>query len=268
MPAESRRLYLSGAAQPDGKTRRAARIFVLHPVPTRAHWLTVSVLLPTFWGVLHLAHPTIATLLPGLLLITLGLAIRFVTNSVLKKNQEVSRDGLYAACRHPMYVGSITLATGIALALNHPLGIGLVIAVVCISIYRLRKEEAFLVARLRGYAEYRREVPMFPTPASIVRALRAGGGRQHLSLHQCRLNGELFRLTLYLPLLLASGVYLAHVGRLPLPGKALVGGAAATLLLAFAAMHGHPADSPRHRQDYLLPITLTAAVLALALLVP
>src|SRR5688500_6471322 len=165
---------------------------MLHPVPSRATVATVAVLLLAYFAAFRYAEPAPVALAVGLPLLAVGILIRFVTNSVLKKNQEVSREGLYAFCRHPMYVGSITLAVAIAVLMYHPVGLALVAAVGTIATWRLRREERFLLANLPGYAEYRREVPAFPTPASIVRGFRSGRYRQPVSLRQCFLNGEVF----------------------------------------------------------------------------
>lgn len=237
---------------------------MLHPVPSRATVVTVVVLLLAYFSAFRYAEPTLPALAVGLPLLALGVLIRLATNSVLKKNQEISRDGLYAFCRHPMYVGSITLAVAIAILLNHPVGIALVAAVAVISIYRIRKEEAFLVANLPGYADYRREVPAFPTPPSILRALRGGRLRQTLSLRQCFLNGEVYRANFYLPLLLASALYLDYLDKLQVPGAVLVAGAAAALAITAASARLHPAGHARSRMDYLVPAALGLGILVLA----
>jgi protein-S-isoprenylcysteine O-methyltransferase Ste14 len=237
---------------------------MLHPVPSRATVLTAVVLLLAYFTAFHYADPAPAALAVGLPLLALGVAIRFVTNSALRKNQEVSREGLYAFCRHPMYVGSITLAVAIAVLMSHPVGLALIAAVATIATWRLRREERFHLANLPGYAEYWREVPVFPTPGSIARALRSGRLRQPVSLRQCFLNGEVFRANFYLPLLLASGLYLQYLGRLRMPGWVFAAGAIAALLITAASARGHPADHPRSRLDYLLPAALELGLLALA----
>jgi protein-S-isoprenylcysteine O-methyltransferase Ste14 len=237
---------------------------MLHPVPSRATAITVVVLLLAYFAAFRYADPGPAALAVGLPLLAIGVLIRFVTNSVLKKNQEVSREGLYAFCRHPMYVGSITLAVAIAILMNHVLGLALVAAVLTIATWRLRREERFLLANLRGYAEYRREVPVFPTPGSVIRALRSGRYRQPLSLRQCYLNGEVFRANFYLPLLLASGLYLQYLGKLRMPGWLFMAGALVALVITAASARGHPGDHPRSRLDYLLPAALELGLLALA----
>lgn len=234
--------------------------FIPDPLPSGATVVTVAALLAAFFGAFYYAHPTPWSLSAGLALMTVGMGIRLVTNATLKKNQETTREGLYALCRHPMYVGTITLAAGIAVALNHPAALALLAAAVAISLYRIRKEEQFLLVNLPDYAEYRREVPAFPTPGSLSRALRSGRLRRRLSLEQCFLNGEILRLNLYLALLLAAGLYL------DLPPAVLAAGAVFALVLGAASFRLHPAESRRRRTDYLLPGALGIVVLALAML--
>lgn len=240
----------------------APRQRLLHPIPSRAVVLSVVLLLAAFGLAVHYAEPTPLSLALGLPLIALGVLIRFVTNSVLKKNQVICREGLYALCRHPMYVGSMTLACGIAVALNHPLAAVLLSVAIVIAFYRLRREEAYLTAKLPDYADYRREVPTFPTPGSIMRAVSSGRLRQHLSLEQCFRNGEMFRLNLYLPLIVAAGVYFQRAGKLDIPLAVLVAAVAVLLLITAASFRLHPLTVKRRRRDYLLPLMLELGILA------
>ena len=238
----------------------------LDPLPSRATAAAVVAMLAAFAAAVHYARPSAASLALGLPLMALGIALRLATNAVLKKNQATSRDGLYALCRHPMYVGTLALAAGAAVVLNHALAFGLLAAALVISLYRIRREERWLEAQLADYGDYRRRTPMLPTPASLLRALR--GLSCHtwppLSLRQCYLNGEVLRLNLYLPLILAAGIYLHRDGRLALPAGALAGGCAACLLLAALSARLHPADSRRSALDYVVPAALSAALLPLA----
>ena len=233
------------------------------PLPSRATVAAVLVMLGAFVAAMHYARPAPWSLAAGLPLMTLGVVLRVATNSVLRKNQQTCRDGLYALCRHPMYVGTLTLAAGAALLLNHALAFGLFAAALVISLYRIRREERWLEAHLADYASYKRETPAFPTPASVARALR--GPWPRLSLEQCFLNGEVLRLNLYLPLILGAGIYLERSGRLALPSGVLAAGCAAGLLLAALSARLHPAAARRSALDYLLPAMLGAALLPLAL---
>jgi protein-S-isoprenylcysteine O-methyltransferase Ste14 len=236
-------------------------MYIPDPLPSRATVLAVAVLLPAFFAAMYLARPTAWSLAVGGALVALGLAIRFITNATLRKNEVTTREGLYALCRHPMYVGTIVLATGIVVALNHPAGVAVLVAAVVISLHRIRKEEQFLLVRLPDYAQYRSEVPAFPTPASVWRAVARGHVRQPLSLKQCFLNGEILRLNLYLPLLLAAGFFLG------VSSIVLAGGAILALGVAAASIRFHPPEFGRRRSDYFLPAVLDLAVLALVLLV-
>jgi protein-S-isoprenylcysteine O-methyltransferase Ste14 len=236
-------------------------MFVPDPPPTRATLLAVAVLLPVFFVALYLARPTPVSLVIGFVLIALGLAIRFVTNATLRKNEQITRHGLYSLCRHPMYVGTIVLAAGIAIALNHPAALAVLAAAVGISLYRIRKEEQFLLVRLPDYLEYRREVPVFPTVRSVRRALAGGRLRQPLSLRQCFLNGEMLRLNLYLPLILGAGFFFG------VSSAFVAAGAILAFALAAGSIRLHPVEAHRRRSDYFLPAALDLAVLALVLLV-
>jgi protein-S-isoprenylcysteine O-methyltransferase Ste14 len=234
----------------------------VNPPPSRATVAAVLVMLAAFAAAIHYARPSGASLALGLPLMALGVAVRLATNSVLKKNQETCRDGLYAFCRHPMYVGTLCLAAGGAIVLNHALALGLFAAALAISLYRIRREERWLEARLADYAAYRQATPAFPTPASLARALR--GPWPRLSLSQCYANGEVLRLNLYLPLILASGIYLQRSARLALAPGVLAAGCAGCLLLAALSARLHPAEAARSSLDYILPAALGAALLAVA----
>jgi protein-S-isoprenylcysteine O-methyltransferase Ste14 len=235
---------------------------VLHPIPSPATIVSVLLLLAAFSVAIYYANPAPYSLALGLPLIALGVAIRLVTNSVLKKNQVICREGLYALCRHPMYVGSMTIACGIAVALNHPLAAVLLLVAVVIAFYRLRREEAYLMARLPDYADYKREVPPFPTPGSIGQALSGGRLRQHLSLEQCFRNGEIFRLNLYLPLIVAVGVYFQLAGKVDVPYATLAAAAAGLILVTSVSFWLHPDTVKRKRRDYLMPLLLELGILA------
>jgi protein-S-isoprenylcysteine O-methyltransferase Ste14 len=235
---------------------------VLHPIPSRATVTSVALLLAAFGVALYHADPEPYSLALGLPLMALGITIRLVTNSVLKKNQVICREGLYALCRHPMYVGSMTLACGIAVTLNHPLAAALLSVAVVIAFYRLRREEAYLLAKLPEYADYRRDVPAFPTPRSIMRAAGSGRLRQQLSLEQCFRNGEVFRLNLYLPLIVAAGVYFQRAGKLDLPHGVLLAAVAVLLAITAVSFALHPHTVKRRRRDYLLPLMLELGILA------
>jgi protein-S-isoprenylcysteine O-methyltransferase Ste14 len=105
--------------------------------------------------------------LAGDVLVAIGyLAIFFVfkentfTSGTIEVNpeQKVISTGPYALVRHPMYVGSIVMLTGIPLALGSWWGLFIIILMMPALIWRLLDEERFLAKKLPGYVEYKNKV--------------------------------------------------------------------------------------------------------------
>ena len=70
-------------------------------------------------------------------------------------DQTVVSTGPYALVRHPMYAGGLLMFAAIPLALASWWGLLPILPMIPAIIWRLLDEERFLVARLRGYADYR-----------------------------------------------------------------------------------------------------------------
>jgi protein-S-isoprenylcysteine O-methyltransferase Ste14 len=66
--------------------------------------------------VLALAQPTWPTWSAGLLVALAGECLRVWAAGHLEKGREVTRSGPYRFVRHPLYVGSVVIAGGVALA--------------------------------------------------------------------------------------------------------------------------------------------------------
>ena len=235
-------------------------------MPSTATIVSAVIILLAFSAAFYFANTNHWSVLIGLPLILVGIFVRVVTNSTLTKNQSVYRDGLYKICRHPMYVGSLALAIGITVALNNLAAVLLLTVVLAISFYRVRKEEAFLVSKFPDYETYRAHVPMFPTPNSVFQAVRGNQLKLQMSLDQCFKNGEVLRLNLYLPLILAAGLYLYRQGRLDI--DLWIYTSIATLLLAFSifSLIRQPEGSSRSRFDFLLPVALNLIILVLSVI--
>lgn len=106
----------------------------------------------------HPIHPiavawSLALVLPGLLL-------RAAASGTVKKNRELTVSGPYAYTRNPLYLGSMLVAAGFALALLSWL-VALVLAVGFAVIYIpvIASEERFLRATFPGFDAYCRSVP-------------------------------------------------------------------------------------------------------------
>lgn len=67
-------------------------------------------------ALLILASPTWASWRAGLLVAAVGECIRIWAAGHLEKSREVTRSGPYRYMRHPLYVGSMVMALGVALA--------------------------------------------------------------------------------------------------------------------------------------------------------
>jgi Phospholipid methyltransferase len=118
------------------------------------------------------AHPSIHSLLWSLLGTIPGLALRAYASGYVTKNTELTTTGPYAYTRNPLYLGSMLLAFGFAVA-AHSWWTAFALAVLFALIYwpTIRAEEEFLSGRFSEFAEYRQRVPrLIPrlTPAAPI----------------------------------------------------------------------------------------------------
>jgi protein-S-isoprenylcysteine O-methyltransferase Ste14 len=121
---------------------------------------------------LAFAHPTPHTLAWSLLLVLPGLWLRGYAAGYVKKNAELTRTGPYAYTRNPLYLGSMSIAFGFAVATGQwPLGVLLVALLLAIYLPTIQSEEAFLRATFPAFAAYAARVPrLLPrlTPARFA----------------------------------------------------------------------------------------------------
>lgn len=126
------------------------------------------------------AHPSWHTLAWSLLLVLPGLWLRGYAAGYVKKNAELTRTGPYAYTRNPLYLGSMGIAAGFAVAAGQ-LWLGLLLVVLFLAIYvpTILSEETFLRGAFPSFDEYAQRVPrLLPrlTAARFTDA-NAGGGR-------------------------------------------------------------------------------------------
>ena len=129
---------------------------------------------------LAFAQPSWHTLAWSLLLVLPGLWLRGYAAGYVKKNAELTRTGPYAYTRNPLYLGSMGIAFGFAVAAGQ-LWLGLLLVVMFLAIYvpTILSEETFLRGAFTSFEEYARRVPrLLPrlTAARFTDA-NAGGGR-------------------------------------------------------------------------------------------
>jgi protein-S-isoprenylcysteine O-methyltransferase Ste14 len=126
------------------------------------------------------ARPSWHTLAWSLLLVLPGLWLRGYAAGYVKKNAELTRTGPYAYTRNPLYLGSMGIAAGFAVAAGQ-LWLGLLLVVLFLAIYvpTILSEETFLRGTFASFDDYAQKVPRLlprPTAARFTDA-NAGGGR-------------------------------------------------------------------------------------------
>ena len=119
-----------------------------------------------FW----LARPALWSLASGSAVAALGLCIRALASGTVRKNEELATSGPYAYTRNPLYLGSIVIAAGFALAARSWMVVAaLVILFVAIYLPVIRGEENFLREHFAAFAEYERRVPrLIPWPGKSM----------------------------------------------------------------------------------------------------
>jgi len=117
-----------------------------------------------FW----LARPTWRFIALGSLLILPGLLIRALASGHVRKNEALATSGPYAYTRNPLYLGSLLIGLGFAVAARSWwVGVALVAMFLAIYLPVIRDEEAFLRQKFPEFEEYARRVPrMFPRIAA------------------------------------------------------------------------------------------------------
>lgn len=109
---------------------------------------------------LWLARPTPMFLLLGLVLVVPGLLLRGYASGYVKKNAELTTTGPYAYTRNPLYLGSMLIAFGFAVAARSFWIAGvLVVLFAAIYIPVIRSEEDFLRSAFPAFDAYAATVP-------------------------------------------------------------------------------------------------------------
>jgi protein-S-isoprenylcysteine O-methyltransferase Ste14 len=126
------------------------------------------------------ARPSWHTMAWSLLLVLPGLWLRGYAAGYVKKNAELTRTGPYAYTRNPLYLGSMGIAAGFAVAAGQ-LWLGVLLVVMFLAIYvpTILSEENFLRGAFPSFDEYARRVPRLLPRLTAARFAdsNAGGGR-------------------------------------------------------------------------------------------
>jgi protein-S-isoprenylcysteine O-methyltransferase Ste14 len=109
-----------------------------------------------FW----LARPTWIFMLLGALLVAPGLLIRALASGHVRKNEALATSGPYAYTRNPLYLGSLLMGIGFAVAARSWwVGLALVVMFLAIYIPVIRDEESYLRQKFTEFEEYAQRVP-------------------------------------------------------------------------------------------------------------
>jgi protein-S-isoprenylcysteine O-methyltransferase Ste14 len=113
-------------------------------------------------GYVCLAQPTRTSLLAGGLVLVPGLLLRALASGHVQKDRELTTSGPYAYTRNPLYLGSLILAAGFALAARSAWILGLLVLMfVAIYVPVIAGEERYLRQTFPEYGDYARHVPRF-----------------------------------------------------------------------------------------------------------
>ena len=105
-------------------------------------------------------HPSVPSLAFGLPVSAMGLVLRAWAAGHLAKNQQLTTGGPYAYVRNPLYLGTLVVAGGLAIAC-HSLGLAILFVLVFLFIYLpvIMLEEQHLRELFPDFEQYARTVP-------------------------------------------------------------------------------------------------------------
>jgi protein-S-isoprenylcysteine O-methyltransferase Ste14 len=111
-----------------------------------------------------LARPTRTSLIAGSLLMLPGLILRGFASGHVQKDKQLTTSGPYAYTRNPLYLGSLFLAAGFAIAARSWWVVAIMfMTLMLIYVPVVAAEERYLRSMFPEYDDYARHVPrLFP----------------------------------------------------------------------------------------------------------
>ena len=153
----------------------------------------------------------------SLALVLPGLWLRGYAAGYVKKNRELTQTGPYAHTRNPLYLGSMLMAAGFAVALlSWPVALVLAVGFAAIYVPVVASEERFLRVTFPEFSAYCRRVPRLIPRLTAAKA-ETGSGSFSFSLYfkHREYNAAIGAALLYLSLLFlrVALAALVHVAR-------------------------------------------------------
>ena len=128
--------------------------------------------------------PRTAAIAWSLALVLPGLWLRGYAAGYVKKNRELTQTGPYARTRNPLYLGSMLMAFGFALALRSwPVALLLAAGFLVIYVPVIASEERFLRATFPDFDAYSRRVPRLVPRLTAAPAPAGQSGSFSLALY-------------------------------------------------------------------------------------
>ena len=107
-----------------------------------------------------MAHPTRDSIVVGALVMIPGLVLRGLASGHVQKDKQLTTSGPYAYTRNPLYLGSLIMAAGFAIAARSWWIVGMMLLMfVVIYVPVIAGEERYLRAAFPEYDGYARNVP-------------------------------------------------------------------------------------------------------------
>ena len=121
------------------------------------------------------SRPTWTSLGAGVSIALVGLVLRALAAGHIRKDRELTSTGPYAFVRNPLYLGSIILGAGFAIAARDIwIAVCMVALFLLIYVPVIRSEEAFLRQQFQEYDDYAKGVPVLIPTKIRFRELTAG----------------------------------------------------------------------------------------------
>ena len=166
------------------------------------------------------ARPSWRSLAWGLALVVPGLWLRGYAAGYVKKNAELTRTGPYAYTRNPLYLGSMSIAAGFAIAAGRWWLVVLLVGMfLLIYVPTILSEEQFLRGAFPQFEDYAKRVPRLLPRLTRARFedteldTNRGMGRfsQERYLHHREYNASIGTAALYVALILRMWLIHGHV---------------------------------------------------------